>query len=962
VVLNPVGVAEDDVEPRVRARRDGRRCPEVAVRRSVEQREERGAALAAGQHVLSNYARTRVARFARIAGSPIIQPLALALAPGLRLGAYEVIAQIGAGGMGEVYKAHDTKLNRDVALKILPEAFTLDVDRIARFRREAQMLAALNHPNIAAIYGFEDSGSTHALVLELVEGPTLADRIAKRPIPLDEALPIAKQIAEALEAAHEQGIIHRDLKPANIKLRDDGTVKVLDFGLAKAMEPASAISPSLTASPTITTPAQMTGVGMILGTAAYMSPEQAKGRPADKRSDVWAFGCVLFEMVAARRPFDGEDIAETLASVLKAEPDWKLLPSALPQSVRTLIHACLTKERTKRIADISTALFVLADRDADPMEGVTPAKPGWRTALLRAGVVLLAALAGAAGAWVALRPEPPRVSVLSLVTDPAHALTIGNSRPMAISRDGRRIAYVGPNDSLMLRSLDQLEPTVLTQAGGPQVGSPAFSPDGAWVGYFDANNRLLKVQANGGPSTVISGLDGGNQGGMTWLPDGSIVFATQNRQNGLLQTVPGTNTFKVLTTPNRKAGEADHLWPEALPGGRGVLFTIFPVTGAPGDAQTAVYDLRTGTYKMIVPGASHAHYVRSGHLVYSVNGALRTMAFDLDRLEPVGRSTAQNISVMATAEMAAGFDVSANGTLVYVPGAGGRVDRELKWVGRDGQEESTGLPSRQYLYPRISFDGTRVLLDIRDQDNDIWLWDIRRGTLTNLTRNPALDRYPVWLPDGNGFVFSSERDGGSAIYRQSVDGQAERLTAPTPHQQATTAVSRDGKYVLFDLFNTQLKSVTLDSEHRIAALPNTGSGVRPALSADGQWLAYSSNESGRFEIFVQAFPASTGRRQVSADGGVEPWWSPRGNELFYFTLSGTLMSVQVNTLADLSRPSVAVEPKSWIFQSNGTAAAYDVAADGRVLMVKAAGGGQSGAPQLVVVQNWLETLKAGSSQ
>jgi serine/threonine protein kinase len=432
----------------------------------------------------------------------------LALNPGVRLGPYEILSARGAGGMGEVYRARDTMLNREVAVKVLPEAFTRDPDRLARFKREAQVLASLNHPHIGAIYGFEDSGETHALVLALVEGDTLADRIARDPIPLDDALPIAHQICEALEAAHEQGIIHRDLKPSNIKITPNGAVKVLDFGLAKLGHPeAAAINADLTASPTITSPAMMTGVGVLLGTASYMAPEQAKGREADKRSDIWAFGCVLYEMLTGRRAFDGEDMTEVLGAVVRLEPNWLALPFDVPQPVRTLLQRCLVKDRRKRIADIAAALFVLdhqvsvaATSTSSP--ALLPHRPLWRRAApLMAGALVVAAL-GAALLWSAMRPAPQRIVRTTIVTSGSAALALypGGDRDIAITPDGSRIVYRG-NNQLLVRALDQLEPTVLSGLGAPR--GIFISPDGQWVGFSDGIIGLKKVAITGGSPVMI---------------------------------------------------------------------------------------------------------------------------------------------------------------------------------------------------------------------------------------------------------------------------------------------------------------------------------------------------------------------------------------------------------------------------------------------------------------------------
>ena len=497
----------------------------------------------------------------------------MALTPGTRLGVYEVTAQLGVGGMGEVYRATDTRLKRQIAIKILPSFLATDLDRLARFQREAEVLASLNHPNIAGIYGLEDVDGLKALVMELVEGEDLAHRIAGGAIPLAEALPIAKQIADALEAAHEQGIIHRDLKPANIKVREDGTAKVLDFGLAKAMDPAASLSPSVSQSPTITTPA-MTQAGMILGTAAYMAPEQAKGRAADKRSDVWSFGCVLYEMLTGRRAFDGEDVSDTLANVLKVDPDWSALPAEIPPAIRTLIQSCLIKDRRRRVADISTALFVL-DKGASfapPIQSAATPRRSLSSLIGRvtAGAFVIAALTGAV-TWLVMRPLPPSIVRMTIATSGSTALELypGGDRDVAITPDGSRIVYRG-NNQLLVRALDQLEPKVLSGLGAPR--GVFVSPDGQWVGFSDGVVALKRVAITGGspmmivPDVVLRGA--------TWGPDGTIIFATSTVASGLQRVSEAGGEITVLTKPHRERGELDHLWPEFLPGGKAVLFTI----------------------------------------------------------------------------------------------------------------------------------------------------------------------------------------------------------------------------------------------------------------------------------------------------------------------------------------------------------------------------------------------------
>jgi hypothetical protein len=513
----------------------------------------------------------------------------LALSPGTRLGVYEVTAQIGAGGMGEVYRARDTTLSRDVAIKVLPDLFASDADRLARFTREAQTLASLNHPHIAHIYGLDRQEgreetaltATAFIVMELVEGEDLSQRIAHGPIPLDDALAIARQICEALEAAHEQSIIHRDLKPANIKITPDGVVKILDFGLAKLTDPAHAAASDRSASPTITSPATMTGVGVILGTAAYMSPEQAKGRPADKRSDIWAFGCVLFEMLTGTRPFDGEDISDVMVAVLSKEPEWTALPPHVPGSIRALIRRCLEKDRRKRIADIAAAIFALdepANFGGSAM--VLPRRPLWRRMVMPVAAGLVTSTVVGAGVWVATRPAervPPRVSRLLLAQSGAAALTIGggNDRDLAITPDGSRVVYVGNNGTqLLVRALDALEPVAMF-TGGPR--GLFVSPNGQWIGFLDGGVGLKKVAVTGGPAVTLATLDAPSRGA-TWGPEDTIIVATASGTTGLQQVGASGGSTTVLTRPDRALGEADHLWPEFLPGGRAVLFTITALT------------------------------------------------------------------------------------------------------------------------------------------------------------------------------------------------------------------------------------------------------------------------------------------------------------------------------------------------------------------------------------------------
>ena len=731
----------------------------------------------------------------------------MSLTSGTRLGVYEVTAQIGEGGMGQVWRGTDTTLGRQVAIKILPDAFAADPERLARFEREAKTLASLNHPHIAAIYGFEKSSGMHALVMELVEGEDLSQRIARGAIPLDEALPIAKQIAEALEAAHEQGIIHRDLKPANVKVRPDGTVKVLDFGLAKALDQGSGIrdqgSGGAANSPTITTPA-MTQMGMILGTAAYMAPEQAKGRVVDRRADIWAFGAVLFEMLTGTRAFPGEDLTDTLAAVVRAEPDWSLLPRDLSPSLLVFLRRCLQKDPKQRVGDIHDVRLALegAFETAAPQTTAVAAPAPQRRTVVIASVTLLAVAAVAALAtWALMRPIPTTLQPVRFALAPtaAQALAInGNDRDLVLSADGTHLVYVAGNEGqLMVRAIAALDAVPLRGITG--VRSPFLSPDGRWVGFF-TNLELRKVAIAGGPPVTLSIV--GVARGASWGTDDTILFATSDPTTGLFRVAAAGGPPTVVTTPDAAQGEGDHLFPSVLPNGRAVLFTITSSSGGIDTAQVAVRDLTTGDTTTLIRGGSQAEYVapstgsgRAGYLVYAVAGTLRAVRFDPDTLTVLSDPVPVVEAVTTLPTGAAEFSVSRTGALVYVPGGATTAGtRSLVWVTRQGREEPlAAAPPRGYFYPRLSPDGTRVALDIRDQQNDIWIWDLARQTLTRLTDAPAADQYPVWTPDSRRIVFGSARAGVANLYGQAANntGTVERLTT-SPNSQQPLSISPEG--------------------------------------------------------------------------------------------------------------------------------------------------------------------------
>jgi eukaryotic-like serine/threonine-protein kinase len=901
----------------------------------------------------------------------------MALVPDTRIGPYEVLAQIGTGGMGEVYRARDTKLNRDVALKILPEAFTLDGDRIARFRREAQVLASLNHPNIAAIYGFEDSGSTHALVLELVEGPTLADRIAKGPISLDEALPIAKQIAEALEIAHEQGIIHRDLKPANIKLRDDGTVKVLDFGLAKAMEPASAISPGLTASPTITTPAQMTGVGMILGTAGYMSPEQAKGRPADKRSDIWAFGCVLYEMLTGKRAFEGEDVSDTLAAVLRGEPDWSALPADAHYPVSTTIKKCLEKDRKRRIPDISAVRFLLDDVAPRPTPAgppvAAPPRTLWRGAI---GVAIGALAAGVT--TVAIRrlmtpTAPPPVVTRFRVTFGESQLTSLNRNELAISPDGTQLAYIAGN-RLYVRRMSELEARPLT-AEGPDQGTlamPVFSPDGGFIAFYSnetlgASGTIKKIAVGGGVAVTLASQPMTPPYGLSWGSDG-IVFVEPTKGVMRLPSSGGTPELLVALRNDELAYGA-----QMLPDGTNVLFTVSS-SSLWETGRVVVESLKSHERKTVLEGGADARFVSTGHLLYASSGILFAVPFDIRRLQSIGGAmpVVEGIRRAANATPAAFFDVSRNGTLVYAPGPAsssfGSLDVGL--IDKSGMVTPLKLPPASYEFPRVSPDGKRIAVHSGGKDANIWVYDLSGTTQLQRLTNGSRNLYPVWSFDSQRVTFQSDREGDQAIFWQAADGRgaAERLTKPekdTAH--IPESWSPDGKHLLFDAVKGATSTLWTFSLQDRKSMPfgEVQSVYLPAasFSPDGRWVVYQTTPSvdgSGGGIYIQPFPP-TGDKFLVTTTGIHPFWSPDGSQLLY-RRRGQTIAVKVTT-----RPTVAfgnaVLVNTGPYRERGPQVEreLDITPDGNRFVGVISGGSVQSAnaslSELHVVTNWFEELR-----
>ena len=834
----------------------------------------------------------------------------------------------------------------------------------------ARLLAALNHPHIAAIYGVEEADGVLGLVLELVDGETLHDRLKKGPLPVSEALAIARQIADALEAAHEQGIVHRDLKPANVKVRTDGTVKVLDFGLAKALGDDVAVDPSL--SPTLTAMAMRTG--LILGTAAYMSPEQARGQTVDKRTDIWAFGCVLYEMLTGHRAFEGDGITEVLVSVLEKEPDWTRLPARLPAPIGKLLRRCLEKDRRQRLPDIGVARQELeelqntkGDAEFAPSASVTRGAGVRRTTSL-ALAILAAIVISAITTWMVTRPSPSRAVRLEIALPTTDGLpglnALGPGPVTTLSPDGRTLVYVATRngvDQLYRRSLDHLEAEAIPATQGAR--HPFFSPDSQWVGFL-ADRQLKKISLAGGPAVTICNIPG-NFGGADWGADDRIVFGHQNasvpEQQGLA-LVPAAGGVPTSLITYEK-GETAHRWPHFLPDGDGIVFTSFvPKRGA----QLEALSLKTKERRTLLRGTS-PRYSPTGHLLFVRNASLWAVLFDTEHLSVTGDPVriVEGVKVWGWGGGDSEYALAGNGTLAYMSGPNVALAdvNTLVWVDREGREEALPAPPRPYVAPRISPNGTKVAVTIfeTEQERDIWIWDVAGQVLTRLTFDPGPETSPVWTPDGRRVAFAARDEKGTEntnIYWQAADGTgtAERL-ADTPNIKRPTSFSLDGKWLVAEsLFvRYDLGIVNLEGERRAKLLLNAPFNEQNGdISPDGRWLAYQSNESGRDEVYVRPFPeVNTGRWQISTGGGTRPLWARAGGELFYYIPPGRVMAVPVRPGATFTagKPQVVVDGQYWAGPSIRT---YDVSPDGkRFLMVKET----PEATRFVVVLNWFEELK-----
>jgi len=904
--------------------------------------------------------------------------------PGQQLGSYTISSLLGAGGMGVVYRARDPKLGREVAIKVLPQPFARDADRMARFQREAMVLASLNHPNIATIHGLQDLGSTRALVMELVEGPTLADRIRQGPIPVDEAIRIARQIADALEYAHEHSIVHRDLKPANIKITADDTVKVLDFGLAKALE-GNAASIDISTSPTISRMAAQQGI--LLGTAAYMPPEQAKGKPVDRRADIWAFGCVLYEMLTGKQTFTGETVTDTLASLIREEPDWSLLPAAIPTRVRVLLQRCLQKDPKQRLQAIGDARISLDEvlLGAPEVTSAAGLSAMQRRLWVAYGVAAGSCLLAAALAFVHFREKPAPAALVQRfeITAPDPAVSFG-----AVSPDGRRLVFgshLSPS-RLWLRPIDSLDAHPIEGTEGA-VGIPFWSPDSRFI-VFGASGKLKKIDTEGGPAQVLCDSGGLANGGF-WTPDGKIVIGDQP---GLREVPAGGGVSSPLPGVERPGGRGTLYGPVLLPDAKHFLYSIGG-SGASADAYLGSLDRKPGQQsprKLLTGVISGVVYAPSlsdpelGYLLFvsgteatQVTGPLMAQPFDLRKLETVGEP-------VLIAEQVAWYNFSASltGTMVYLSGNSAAETGQLTLFDRQGRILGTVGETGDYRFTAFSPDGRRVVttrVDYQSGRNNLWMMDLVRGISTRFTFDSGSDGFPAWSPDGSRIAFASDRGGENGLYEKLSNGGSDEQLVFKPDSgiAAPLSWSGDGRFLLIATSppseGAPVASVLpLDRNGHAAGKPfvfvEKGVGVREIFSPGPKgrplWVAYSSNESGRYEIYVRPFdpnsptgtPPGGSKWQVSTQGGLSPRWSSNGKELFYVTPDGTVMSVEVSGDSGGFQSSI---PKP-LFRTKGMARHpsdyfyWDASPDGKKFIFAVSPPASGAAPPLrfTVVLNW----------
>jgi serine/threonine-protein kinase len=876
----------------------------------------------------------------------------MGLTIGTQFGSHEILSLLGKGGMGEVYRARDLKLKREVAIKILPDEFSLDPDRVSRFQREAELLASLNHPNIAAIYDLAEVSETRFLVLELVEGKTLAEVIASRgALPVEEALNIAIQICDALETAHQKGVIHRDLKPANIKIAPDGKVKLLDFGLARIYQETP--TQELSDSPTLLS---RTGGGVILGTPSYSSPEQARGRAVDKRSDIWAFGCVLYEMLTGRQAFGGSDVSEIFAAVIRAEPDWNHLRPNLHPRLTDLLKQCVNKtlkERWHDIADVRIELEkVLANRQPDV--SLRSGNNSRHTALLWVfAVATVAAICVAVWAFAYRSPgSHERVQFAVSLESSIKLLTRDHSPSLAISPDGTKLVYSGVSNTgsmLYLRYLDQIAAKPIPGTEGGQT--PFFSPDSKLVGFV-SDGYLNKVSLEGGRPSRICKVGAFHVG--DWDENDRILF-TNSHNSGLSVVSASGGEPKALTTPSRDAGERSHVWPQFLPGGHEVLFSVWKDAGG-NDAELQVLSLETGSRHKVADG-SWGRYLPSGHLVFSSGGVLHAAPFNSHRQTVIGSSMPVLESIHMEEFGAPSIAISVSGTLAFVPGNPLEADRMLVWVSRDGSQQPLADTARPSLgFPRISRDGSRVAITV-GVDRQIWIYDITRSNFTRISRGGGVSSV-VWSPDGQRLAYTI--DGNLTLQAPEGAGAGSQVVATGVNEPHSWSL--DGKFLLLRYYDSQtltdIWSLKLDGSSKPEPFvrdrfQNWGA----IFSPDGKWVAYVSNESGQNQVYLLPFSGGGQRRQISTLSGESPVWGPDGHELFYWDGIETMMIVQM-----LEGPGGTLSMPKPLFRTQYEATRtvrrnYDLSPDGkRFLFTKRVDGSQVN-NQINVVLNWLDELK-----
>lgn len=892
------------------------------------------------------------------------------LSPGKSLAdRYEIIRELGKGGMGEVYLAEDANLKRQVAIKVLPQKFALDKERLARFEREARLLASLNHPNIATIHGLEKSDGQQFLVMELVEGDTLAERINKSPIPLDEALEICHQISEGLESAHEKGIIHRDLKPANIKITPERKVKILDFGIAKAFqgEPDETDSSNFAA---ITD--EMTRPGMILGTAAYMSPEQAKGKEAHKQTDIWAFGCILYECLTGKRAFGGETISETLASILKDELDTKALPSLTPWNITNLLHRCLAKDLKERLHDISDARIEIVQAIREPQTFETPKydaanKVGWKPALILilAGLVIGAVIVGLLIRGLRPKMTPQQASRFSIVLPQDQKLTSLGRHSVALSPDGKFLVY-SANNQLYMRPLNQLQLISIQGTEGisasvNEARNPIFSPDGKWVGYF-ADFTLRKIPISGGMPIDLCECSRPPYGA-NWELDDTIVFG--QGEDGIWRVPASGGTPEVLIKVNSDKHEIAH-GPQMLPQGNYVLFTLSTST-VWDEAQIVVQSIESGDRKILIDKGTDARYVTTGHIVYAKAGAIWAVPFDVNRLELTGdkvllpiRGVHQSTSGTGTAQ----FCFSPFGTFAYIPRSEAVSTRNLLWVDRTGKQELLTEQGGEYYRPRISPDGKRVVVEQSIGDNSsIWVYELNRKEPFRLTIDSSDSFWPVWMPDGERIIFSSHRrgDSGTLFLMSSTGGESQQLTE-SGFQYCPT-ISPDSKIIAFhdkDL-PRDIWTVPVDGKQKPQIFVQTEfDDSYPMFSPDGRWIAYQSNSPGMMQIFVKEYPNGITRQITSSGRNRYPVWSADGDELFFVNQSEDI-PFRMMVAAIETDPHLSWSDPKMLFEGAGVMLTdtrnYDIHPNGQRFLLVDEIDQEVDDQQINIIINWFDELK-----